>query len=220
MVRFEDWVPYYNRILRTFHFSREEDEASARLLSRLLPRPRLTVQELNEMLQGKTVYIFGAHEDVEEGIEHILERGIKGVFFAADGACSALRTKGLRPDLIITDLDGRPEDLLYWNDKGIPLVVHAHGDNMESIGTLTPRFTHCMCTTQSRPFDEIYNFGGFTDGDRCVFLADHFGAFRIVLLGFDFSRVGKYSFTTDPEMKLRKLNWARRLISLFEVEYR
>ncbi|MCK4615208.1 MAG: DUF115 domain-containing protein [Thermoplasmata archaeon] len=121
--------------------------------------------------------------------------------------------------MIITGLDGRPEDLLYWNSKGVPLVVHAHGDNMESIRTLTPRFTHCMGTMQSRPFGEIYNFGGFTDGDRCVFLADHFGAFRIILLGFDFQHVGKYSFTTDPGMNLGKLNWARRLISLFEVEY-
>ena len=56
-----------------------------------------------------------------------------------------------------------------------------------------------MATTQSAPFGEVHNFGGFTDGDRCVFLADHFAATRIILCGFNFTEVGKYSFSSSDE---------------------
>ena len=41
-------------------------------------------------------------------------------------------------------------------------------------------------TTQIEPISDVYNFGGFTDGDRAVFLAEHFGAKEIELVGFDF----------------------------------
>ncbi len=219
MVEYEDWMDYYHRILRSFHFSLTQDEESARLLSELLPRPRLTVNSLENMIQGKQVFIFGAYDDVEGGIDLFIEYNLEGVIIGADGASTALRKKDLKPDVIVTDLDGRNEDILYWNSQAVPLIVHAHGDNMDRIRDMVPHFRGCMATTQSRPFNDVHNFGGFTDGDRCVFMADHFGALRIVLAGFNFENVGKYSFTTDPDTKLRKLKWAQRLISLFEVEY-
>ncbi len=151
MVVYEDWEPYYESILKAFGFSREEDEEAARLLSGVLPSPRLSITELQKLIQGKMVYVFGAHESVLEGMDYILERGIKGVFIAADGASSAMREKGLRPDLIVSDLDGNPDDLLYWNNEGVPFLVHAHGDNMERIRSLAPKLLHSMATTQSRP---------------------------------------------------------------------
>ncbi|HWQ19331.1 MAG TPA: hypothetical protein VN455_06085, partial [Methanotrichaceae archaeon] len=61
-------------------------------------------------------------------------------------------------------------------------------------------------TCQCRPPEGLFNFGGFTDGDRCVFLARHFGAGSIRLIGFDFSDPG-----VTPR-KSKKLGWARRLI--------
>ena len=220
MVEFSDWEPHYLRILRSFQFSRELDEASARLLSELLPRPRMTIDSLENMIWGRTAVIFGAHERVMDEYPHLnMEEGSDQVFLAADGACSAMKEMGIRPDLIVSDLDGDPEDLLYWNRHGVPLIVHAHGDNIEKITDLAPRLRACMATTQSTPFGDTYNFGGFTDGDRCVFLADHFGAIRTILVGFDFETVGRYSFSTDHGQKIRKLKWARELISLFEVEY-
>ena len=219
MVDFPDWEPYYMGILRSFGYSRRKDEESAALLDALLPHPRLPGEALWELIHGRTVYILGAHERIESDISDIRHRCLSGIIMAADGASSALRGSGLEPHLILSDLDGRPEDLLYWNRRGVPVVIHAHGDNADRIRALAPSFAYSMGTTQSRPFGGLHNHGGFTDGDRCVFLADHFGAGRIVLCGFDYTEVGKYSFTTDPTTKLRKLRWAQRLISEFEVEY-
>ncbi len=57
----------------------------------------------------------------------------------------------------------------------------------------------------------LLNVGGFTDGDRAVFLAEHSGARRILLWGFDFGSVDE----PDPgarARKLAKLAWAGRLI--------
>jgi len=219
VVEFEDWEQYYLQILRSFGYSSDKDAECARDLNEILSRPRLSVQELEGILMGKTVLVFGAHESVEAGIDVVKNKNIRGVRIAADGACTAMREQGLRPDLIVSDLDGNEEDLLFWNDAGIPLVVLGHGDNIERIRRIAPKLRHSMGTTQGGPFSDIYNFGGFTDGDRCVFLADHFGAFRIYLIGFDFQHPGKYSFISDVELKKKKLGWAQRLISLFQVDY-
>jgi 2-amino-4-hydroxy-6-hydroxymethyldihydropteridine diphosphokinase len=219
LVEYCDWEPYYHRILKAFQYDRSEDETSALLLDTLLSRHRLRPEHIHDMIYGMSVYILGAHERIEEDLNDMIDRNIAGIFIAADGASSAMREAGLRPDLILTDLDGKEEDLLYWNRKGVPLIVHAHGDNSERIRHIAPRITHSLATTQARPFGNVFNFGGFTDGDRCVFLADHFAAKEIILCGFDYSAVGKYSFSTDPETKLRKLKWAKQLISEFEVEY-
>ena len=68
----------------------------------------------------------------------------------------------------------------------------------------------CIGTTQSNPFDKIQNFGGFTDGDRGVFLASHFGAKKIILFGMDFGkRIGKYSNTKKLERKMKLMKLSR-----------
>ncbi|NHI04633.1 hypothetical protein DYY67_1794 [Candidatus Nitrosotalea sp. TS] len=76
-------------------------------------------------------------------------------------------------------------------------------------------FRRCIGTTEGKPFDKIKNFGGFTDGDRCVFLARHFGAKRIILFGMDFGdTVGAYSKDGryNRVVKLQKLRKARSLL--------
>ena len=62
-------------------------------------------------------------------------------------------------------------------------------------------------TTQGRPFENIHNFGGFSDGDRAVYMARDFGAATIQLLGFDCD-----DESVTP-VKKGKLIWARRLLS-------
>jgi len=74
-----------------------------------------------------------------------------------------------------------------------------------------------MGTTQGDPesYDHLHNFGGFTDGDRAVYLADRFNARTISLIGFDFTNeVGEYSFAKrkNREIKLKKLQWCKSLI--------
>ena len=84
---------------------------------------------------------------------------------------------------------------------------------------MTSKFKSKVGTVQVKPFGSVRNFGGFTDGDRCVFLAEHFKASKILLFGFDYGNiVGKFSkkgheldYKAD-EIKLAKLNIARDLI--------
>ena len=135
---------------------------------------------------------------------------------AADGAAAVLLNRGRVPDIIMTDLDGRqPGDAILEiaaAGNGALLLIHAHGDNTALIqkyllllaekiknGTIIP-------TCQCRPPAELYNFGGFTDGDRCVFLAQAFGAEKITLLGFDFND------RNVTDLKKKKLVCAEKLI--------
>ena len=63
----------------------------------------------------------------------------------------------------------------------------------------------------SRPENTVFDFGGFTDGDRAVCIAQSFGVGKVVLEGFDFDNPSPKA-GSDPAVKLRKLSWARRII--------
>jgi uncharacterized Rossmann fold enzyme len=127
----------------------------------------------------------------------------------SDGAANCLFARGILPDAIVTDLDGATDAFPEMNRAGTVIVVHAHGDNMDLIRRWVPRFPGPLVgTTQSRPFDGIHNFGGFSDGDRAVFLADALGASEVVLAGFDLDDP-----TVGP-VKRGKLLFARELLRL------
>jgi len=137
----------------------------------------------------------------------------KSIKIAADSSVKPLVDNGIVPDIVITDLDGDWNSLEKIATKSI-FVVHAHGDNINKL-KFSKKFKKCIGTTQSKPFSKIQNFGGFTDGDRGVFLANHFGAKKIILFGMDFGeRIGKYSNTKKSErgIKLMKLNKGRLLL--------
>jgi uncharacterized Rossmann fold enzyme len=65
-------------------------------------------------------------------------------------------------------------------------------------------------TTQVEPRPPVVNVGGFTDGDRAAFLADHLGADSLVFPGWDFDDPGVSA------QKRRKLRWAARLLAWLE----
>ena len=103
--------------------------------------------------------------------------------------------------------------------KGANIVVHAHGDNSDKIVNVTSFFTNVLGTTQAQPVGNVYNFGGFTDGDRAIFLAVALNASEITLAGMDFGDiVTKYSRPNLPtvtgpadEIKRKKLQYAEKL---------
>src|SRR6267143_84319 len=100
------------------------------------------------------------------------------------------------------------------------MIVHAHGDNIDKL-YLASNFKYCLGTTEGKPFGNIHNFGGFTDGDRCVFLAKYFGAKKIILFGMDFgTKIGKYSKEkiTNKTTKIKKLRWAKRLLEWLALQ--
>ena len=192
------WEKYYKEILDDFGFSRENDEASAKLLDEILSTEGcLTLDELGEIVGFSNKFIvFGAGPSLKEHIQMLKEDyDLRDyVLVAADGATTALVEERLSPDIIATDLDGNLDDILIANLRGANMAIHAHGDNIDKIASLTPFFTSVLGTTQAQPVGNLYNFGGFTDGDRALFLAVALGAEEITLAGMDFGDiVTKYS---------------------------
>ena len=217
------WEKYYEEILDDFGFSREGDEESARLLDEILSvEGCLTLEDLRELVGFSDKFIvFGAGPSIKEHINMLKEEyDLRDyVLLPADGATTALIEERIVPDVIATDLDGNLDNILLANMKGAKVVIHAHADNIDKIATLTTYFDNILGTTQSQPIGNLYNFGGFTDGDRAIFLAVALGASEIILAGMDFGDiVTQYSrpnLTTKTaqadDFKRKKLRYAEML---------
>jgi hypothetical protein len=202
---FKDWEPLYEEILEDFGFSREADEGAARLLENLLIMQSLeSPATLENLILGKAVLVCGNAPSLGKELDELDVADY--IVIAADGATAVLLGRGIVPAVIVTDLDGDVEREIEANMQGSVAVIHAHGDNTDKLLRYVPRFSKVIGTTQAAPFGNIRNFGGFTDGDRAVYLARHFNASGITLAGFDFDddAVG--------EMKQKKLRWAYRLL--------
>lgn len=212
---FDEWERFYREILLDFGFEREEDERSASVLSELLEGSKLaSPDDLERLIRGRIVAVVGGARHLESELDN---KVTSDVLIAADGTTSTLLGRAITPDIIVTDLDGPVEDQIAANEKGAIAAIHAHGDNIPQIQAHVPRFPgKVMGTVQCRPFGHLNNFGGFTDGDRGVFLAAHFGAQRIRLVGFDFDEVG-FKDNCNRDVKLRKLKWAQTLISYLDI---
>lgn len=125
---------------------------------------------------------------------------------------------GIIPDFVVTDLDGDIDSLLSANKFGSRLLIHAHGNNIDKILKYVPKFKNFFGTTQAFPLQNVYNFGGFTDGDRCVFIADEFRSSEIWLVGMDFtSSIGYFSkkrMVSNLKLKKKKLSIGKHLIEI------
>ncbi len=208
-MRFDEWSPIYESILSDMGYDRSSDEASARLLKVLMLNADLmTVDELSSMI-GDEVSIFGAAKCLESDVEKVSP---SGTLISAGSATARVMAMGIMPDIVVTDLDGDIDSQIQASERGAVTLIHAHGDNADLIARYAKEFRgRVVLTTQSSPDNILYDFGGFTDGDRAVCLARHFGSSRIRLYGFDFDDPypgdGK-----DLSIKLKKLQWAKRLI--------
>ena len=217
------WEKYYTEILEDFGFSRENDEESAKLLDEILSTEGcLTLEDLKGFVDFSDKFIiFGAGPSLKEHVLFLKENyDLKDyVLVAADGATTALIEQKIAPDIVATDLDGNLDDIMLANVRGANIAIHAHGDNIEKIAGLTPFFTSVLGTTQAQPVGNLYNFGGFTDGDRAIFLAVALNAREITLAGMDFgdivTRYSRPNIESDTaeadEFKKKKLIYAERL---------
>jgi uncharacterized Rossmann fold enzyme len=203
-MRFEDWEPFYEAILEDFGYSRDEDVRAARALEDRVGG--FDTGRLDSLLRDKTVGVVGDAPSLDA------RRVGADAVVAADGAAKRLDDAGVEADVIVTDLDGAPRHAAEASHDGTVAVVHAHGDNKKAVESRLPEFRarNVAGTTQARSFGDIYNFGGFTDGDRAAYLADEFGASRIELHGFDFA-------AAEGE-KRKKLRWAKRLLRALSEE--
>ncbi len=218
-MKFVDWFPYYQGIRAEFGYSTEKDQEAARMLSDMIKRKALEPRVLKKKLAGKNVLVIGAGPSVVDSIK-IIKKNKAFVKVAADGAVQALLENKIKPDIVVTDLDGNSAALQKASKSGALMVVHAHGDNTDMLKKLVPKFKKVLGTTQVMPVDHVYNFGGFTDGDRCVFLAEEFGAKKIVMVGMDFSAASSYKKVEDPELKKRKMQAGRRLLEMLAKQSR
>ena len=206
-MRNEDWDPIYCEILKDMGYDRASDENAARVLKALMVNANLITDD--ELPVNDIVSVFGAADSLASDIE---KRRPEGTLISAGSATSVVMSKGIVPDIVVTDLDGDIQSQIEASKEGAITLIHAHGDNIDFIMQYSKEFTgKVILTTQSKPDLVLYNFGGFTDGDRAVCLARHLGARKILLYGFDFdnpsSKIG-----SDPSVKKRKLQWAKRII--------
>jgi len=206
------WKKRYHDILKEFNYSEKKDIESAIQLNSILKKSNID-KKIIRLVEGKTVLVIGSGPSLSSAIPK-LKKHKKSIKIAADSSLKPLVENGIIPDIIITDLDGDENTLEKIGKTKSIFVVHAHGDNIEKLD-LAKKFKNCVGTTQSKPFSKIQNFGGFTDGDRGVFLANHYGAKKIILFGMDFgNKIGKFSNTkkTERQTKLMKLKTGESLL--------
>jgi len=204
-MEYDDWAPVYDAILADFGYDRAGDERARDVLAECI-RP-FDIDRLD--CTGDTVAVAGGGPSLadETAVAADADR-----VFAASTAVDVLAESGVDADLMVTDLDKNPGTARRLTERGTPVAAHAHGDNIPAVREHVPTFDtdHVLGTTQAEPVGPVRNFGGFTDGDRAAFLADHLGAETLVFPGWDFD---------DPDVgaaKARKLDWAERLLRWLE----
>jgi hypothetical protein len=199
----------YRDICREFGYDEDEDARSAEALSALLSTRQ--VPTADELSAGcpETVTVCG---DGPLLAEEISASPPAGYVVAADGATEDLMDAGIVPDAIVTDLDGDVQVQIRASAKGSLVFVHAHGDNQDEVRAVVPRMKgRVVGTCQGPPHGGLLNLGGFTDGDRAACIFSGLGARTVVLVGFDFERPSEKA-SRPPEVKRRKLAWARRIL--------
>tara|TARA_B100001113_G_scaffold72681_2_gene56303 strand:+ start:8310 stop:9050 length:741 start_codon:yes stop_codon:yes gene_type:complete len=161
---------------------------------------------------GAAIERYEVEEAIQKGSSLIIADGSGGVFSELDDPSYGWS----RTVAIVTDGDGGKglDDAI---EQGIPLIVHAHGDNRKALESLISRLgNYPISLTHQTRYDILgmHNPGGFTDGDRAACIAIDMGlsVSDIDLLGTRSDIVGKYSGVTDPERKMKKLVWMKSIL--------
>jgi len=227
-MKYSEWKSFYDQIILDLHLDKEKDETSSQIFDQLInsySTHYISDDTLLSLIQGKNVCVFGAAPTLLEDIFDHKEVFDNTINIAADGATTALIKYNIIPDIIVTDLDGVIADQLRANERQSILIIHAHGDNISIVQKTLPKIQGpYFGTIQTNPlsYRNVKNFGGFTDGDRAVFIADHFKAQNIILVGFDCTaKPGFYSFQIQQNQsrKRKKLEWCQKLLDQFPKEY-
>jgi 2-amino-4-hydroxy-6-hydroxymethyldihydropteridine diphosphokinase len=227
-MNYDQWAKIYVTICEELHLDTTKDIVAGECFDHLIAsylKYYITNDTIRTIIQDKTIFVFGAAPSLDQQVKKNMCTFENQILIAADGATSCLIKYDIIPDIIVTDLDGVIADQLKANEKKSILVIHAHGDNSDVVQKTIPKIKGpYIGTIQTDPTNLCFvkNFGGFTDGDRAVFLADHFHAKKIVLVGFDCKKApGFYSFQHGKKqnMKRKKLQWCDRLLSHFPDTY-
>ena len=198
------------------------------------PRRAATVAGLirRMVLRPTEVAVLGAAVEADEVLQ-VLER--PALLVAADGSAGVLSTlpdstaerAWSRLACVVSDGDGG-QGIIEAVKRGIPVFLHAHGDNVAewkslleiATGASTPSplvLTHQTPTT----IPGMHNPGGFTDGDRAVCVVRSMGVPKesITMLGTRVDVVGRWSGVTDAKTKMEKLQWMDKVLRTLEIDY-
>lgn len=222
------WASLNDFVRREFGFSYDEDFNAAEILDAVLQGFSKTrsevLRDLRRLIEGSKVMVVGAGPSCRKVFELASSYD---VVVAADGALRCCHHAGVEPQVVVTDLDGVSlSDLMSFDGF---IVIHAHGDNIAKLVSWTPLLKNKRVLGTSQVLFSTSNLsfsGGFTDGDRAVYLVLENGATEVGLVGFDFEGlVGRYSkpnlrseIPAGP-VKKRKLYWCKILIDLMRLDW-
>ena len=201
----DELILIQDEIRESFNWSLDSDIESAKLLV-----SKCKNSEPDLKFEGKVTVVGAA---AEPGLETQYPTVV------ADGAIGAIANLS-SVALIVTDGDGTPYIEKALN-KGIPICLHAHGDNVESWKDILLQINNrqeVFLTHQTpRQINGMHNPGGFTDGDRAVCIAFALGASEVELVGFSTDDVGQWSGVTDKKRKLIKLQWMNKVLDILSL---
>jgi uncharacterized Rossmann fold enzyme len=211
----ETWLPFYERICIDFGFDPSRDLQCAQALANILgERSDASLERVKDRLSPIVLVCGGSGSLADE----LSSTDVRWPVVAADSATTVLLEADITPDIIVTDLDGVVEDQLDCNSRGVPVMVHAHGDNRRMVERYARKFRGAVTgTCQCPPPAHMFNFGGFTDGDRAACICSGLGARTILLAGFDFENPSRKP-GKSRDVKKRKLSWARRILDELVAE--
>ncbi len=201
------WWNLQNEINKDFNFDIKREKVAQNLLIHFSKKHSLK----NLDLSGKKVVVVGA--DLSQNTKLP-----KDFTIVADGAVKAFRERNHVPNVVVSDLDGYPSDINWATRNGASLVIHGHGDNLSRLIEYVPKMNFTTLTS-TYPSEYLDCWGGFTDGDRSILMALSLGAASVSLLGFSFDSIGKYTGISYPQIKKKKLYWAKRIISEISSRY-
>mgnify|MGYP006130581265 CR=1 FL=1 len=183
----------------------------------------LCLQKICEELQHcERVVIIGAAVEKQEIAELNLENT---AVIAADGSVGAMIDYEFLT-CVISDLDGG-QHIDLAAEKSQRFVLHAHGDNLTKWQNIVENWSQLKTPPEiilshqtNENMNGMYNFGGFTDGDRAVCFALWAGVKvkQIELIGFSTKKVGAWSGTTNQDRKMKKLSWMKKILTFLNLE--
>lgn len=214
MVKLGWWIPIYWRIVKALDLNPVTDQLSAIVMALVTIGRAVPEEEIRSIIHGRDVVVFGAGPSLERDLKKLLE-GDKlrnSVVISADDVTGLLMREGVTPHVVVTDMDGDPANLFKAHRAGSVVVALAHGDNLDKVLRYARRLPRIKPTTQVLPVLHVKNYGGFTDGDRGVYLAVEMGARSITLAGMDLgTRIGPHSKKHPTTTGWRR----RKIIKLF-----
>ena len=236
-----EWEKSYLQIMDKLGFDIEADNRSVQLLEKYLgkfsPTKKKNILLKLKIIQQKPVIIAGAGPSLKKDFSTLFKAPSSSKIVSSfqiisvDGATTLFNQENIIPSIVVTDLDGDLASISWAIQSGALALIHAHGDNQHQIDFFFQKYPNIIYendvwgTAQCDPGEILFNFGGFTDGDRAIFLTFHFQSPLVGLIGFDFgTQIGEYStlnsrLNKKKEKKLKKFEVALDLLKSFHSQH-